>query len=903
MTFYELSWESVEEQELFVAELSDLLEVLEDIWLSEEPDVQAAFRAAHTIKGSAAMVGLEDWSSKAHRLEDRLDQIRQNPESPIEDSLREDVLDFVDFIRQQLSPPQIPDKGLSQKHWRITLAADCTLKGARAFQILKTIADQAQIITSQPSWENKDEMERFDGNAIDVVFEEMPLQSIDWSRVLLSIPEVEHCEEIAQAEEEPKNPVPGVNVAKRREDMIRIHPQVLEDLLDGLGELLMRHAELSHRLTDQSPAVKEALDGVKQIAMNLQDMTLRARMLPLSTLFHQYPRAVHDIAQKLSKDITLSVEGGDTQLDRLVMDRLHEPLLHLIRNAADHGIETASERLRKKKPAAGHIFLKASSRKGRVEIVVGDDGRGIDWNSLRNKAVAEEVMTADQARHASPEALASLLFLPGFSTKEQVTDLSGRGVGLDVVKDTVDQLHGDIRVESETGQGSRFIMELPMTMAILSALLISVGPVVLGIPVLNVERIEPWQEQNIKHTLGSDMIGDNGHPRKVMILGELLKIGPTDPQMIIRVQDGSLKMALVADAVLGQQDVVIKPLGRVMPLMPWMTGACLLGDGRVALMVDIKRLAERLGHSDGTQLPEPTESAESNQSVATSTWLIFGVGSQFYGISVEKVQEVLVRSSVNRIVGQHALIEGVAIIREDSYPVLSGHKLLDASDSSEGGYFIVIHMSQHLFVLSVDTVKEIVSVPWRQIQPVPHQDGMEVIMGLAEVEGAAIQLIDLDAVISGVLPSESGAPEKKDKLESLDGVRVFLADDSRLARQKLVSALTASGAEVSAFEEGQALMAGLTLGGHLPHVIVTDVEMPKMNGYQVLEEVKAQLPQIPVIVHTSLDGRLSKEHCLELGADFVLTKWDVGELVRRVSLASHQGVDDQGGRGHALIAD
>lgn len=905
MTFYELTWDSPEEKELFVAELGDLLQTLEDSWLSGEPDIAAAFRAAHTIKGSAAMVGLDDWSSRAHNLEDRLDQIRKNPDDQLEESLRLDVLNFVDFIRQELNGRVNSEANAesSPQHWRITLSPACALKGARAFQILQRVGELARIVSSRPSGEDIQEFERFDGNTVDVSFEPIGDQPpVDWPEIFRSIPEVEEWEQMESMEEDPKSRGTTAAQAQQRENMIRIHPQVLEGLLDGLGELLMRHAELSHRLNETSPAVKEALDGVKQIAMNLQDMTLRARMLPLSTLFHQYPRAVHDIARKLSKDITLSVEGGETQLDRLVMDRLHEPLLHLIRNAADHGIETASERLRKGKPLAGHIFLQASSRKGRVRIVVADDGRGIDWNGLRNKAVARDVMTADQARNATSESLVAMLFLPGFSTKDQVSDLSGRGVGLDVVKDTVDQLHGDIRVESEPGRGTRFIMELPMTMAILSALLIAIGPVVLGIPVLNVERIEPWHQDDVKHTLGVDMIDDHGHPLKVTVLSQLLKIEGSDPQMVIRVQDGAVKMAFVVDTVLGQQDVVIKPLGRVMPLIPWMTGAALLGDGRVALMMDVKRLAEKVGHNDSTALPEPV-AAENTRQVPGSSWLVFGVGPLCYGISVDKVQEVLLQGPVNRIVGQHPLVEGVTMIREESYPVLSGKKLMDAGDLDDGGYFIVVHMSQHRFVLSVDIVKEIVPIAWSQIQPVPHHDGLEVIMGLAEVGGMVIQLVDFDAVLSEILPNESVAGEQKDHLPSLRGVQVFLADDSRLARQKLTAALINQGAEVTAYEEGQALMTGLAQAQNLPHVVVTDVEMPKMDGYHLLEQVKAEFPGISVIVHTSLDGRLSKEHCIELGADFVLTKWDVGELVRRVGLASHQGMDNKGGRTHALIAD
>ncbi|WP_051351255.1 chemotaxis protein CheW [Sulfobacillus thermosulfidooxidans] len=909
MTFHDLRWDSAEEKELFVAELQDLLQTLEDTALSDDPDIAAAFRAAHTIKGSAAMVGLVEWSTKAHQLEDELDHVRGQDITWDQSDLRQQVLDLVDFIRGELSSSS-PSSNLSPgEHWRIRLDPACALKGARAFQLLNRIQEVAEIVSSTPSLENPAELEQFDDTTVEVVMKIKTGGPVNWPELFHSVPEVESWEKVV-----PKEPdrsasltvTPGGASTTRQENMIRIHPGVLEGLLDGLGELLLRHAELTHRLPDVSSSAKEALEGIKRIAMNLQDITLRARMLPLSTLFHQYPRAVHDIATQLSKDITLSIEGGETQLDRLVMDRLHEPLLHLIRNAADHGIESAEERLRQHKPPTGHIFLKASSRKGRVQIIVADDGHGIDWDRLREKAVKRGVMTREQAESALPDQLVAMLFLPGFSTKDQVSDLSGRGVGLDVVKETLTALHGDIRVESEPGQGTRFIMELPMTMAILSALLIQVGPVVLGIPVLNVERIEHWQQDVVKHTLGAEMIDDNGHPLKVTVLADWLKIPGSRPQVIVRVQDGPLKMALVADTVLGQQDVVIKPIDRVMPFMSWMTGAAVLGDGRVALMVDVKRLVERIGYDEKTSLQQKTVVSEGSTPEAISSWLVFELGAQPYAVSVEKVQEVLVRQPVSRIMGQHPFLEGVTMIRGESYPVISGRKMMDSPQDGESGYFIIIHMSQRRFVLSVDAVKEIIPINWRIIQAVPHYQKTEVIMGLAEVGDRVIQLVDFDATLAAVLPVDTSLPPAQEGPSRLDGVRVFVADDSRLARQKLMTALTEQGALVRAFEDGQALMTAIEEmkdASLRPHVVVTDMEMPRMDGYHVLQAMKSGFPAIPVIVHTSLDGKLSKERCQDLGADFVLTKWDVAELVHSVHLAYHGTMDNKGEKTHALIAD
>lgn len=231
---------------------------------------------------------------------------------------------------------------------------------------------------------------------------------------------------------------------------------------------------------------------------------------------------------------------------------------------------------------------------------------------------------------------------------------------------------------------------------------------------------------------------------------------------------------------------------------------------------------------------------------------------------------------------------------------------MDSPQDGESGYFIIIHMSQRRFVLSVDAVKEIIPINWRSIQAVPHYQKTEVIMGLAEVGDRVIQLVDFDATLAAVLPVDTSLPPAQEGPSRLDGVRVFVADDSRLARQKLMTALTEQGALVRAFEDGQALMTAIEEikdASLHPHVVVTDMEMPRMDGYHVLQAMKSGFPAIPVIVHTSLDGKLSKERCQDLGADFVLTKWDVAELVHSVHLAYHGTMDNKGEKTHALIAD
>ncbi|MCY0881624.1 MAG: ATP-binding protein, partial [Firmicutes bacterium] len=281
-------------------------------------------------------------------------------------------------------------------------------------------------------------------------------------------------------------PSSTISAAGQNLATIRIPAKTLENFLENVGEILLDQARLAHQW-EQNYKVREeegstdyiahkeelfsTLDHLKRLALNLQETILGARMLPLNTLFRTYPRAVHDMAKKLNKSIRLEIYGGETELDRLVMDRLNEPLMHLLRNACDHGLESTAIRQKNGKAAEGVIRLEAFTAQGHVHIQLSDDGAGIDWDKLREKAVQLHLMSPEAATAASTDELTPLLFRSGLSTSEKVTDLSGRGVGLDVVQSVIEQLHGVISLQSIPQHGTTFHLELPMTMAIVSSLL------------------------------------------------------------------------------------------------------------------------------------------------------------------------------------------------------------------------------------------------------------------------------------------------------------------------------------------------------------------------------------------------------------------------------------------------
>ena len=382
---------------------------------------------------------------------------------------------------------------------------------------------------------------------------------------------------------------------------VRVDSGRLDNLMNLLGEIVIGQASL-HRLADDMDedkafSLKNALYGLDRVTREFQEQIMSIRMVPIGGTFDQFRRFVRDTAQNLGKEIKLKIEGGDTELDKTVIEKIGDPLKHMIRIAIDHGIEPAEERRKGGKPSYGTVTLKAYHQEGNVFLDIIDDGRGISLERVRNKAMSLGLITADE--EVTKERLLSFLFNPGFSTAEQVGDLSGRGVGMDVVKTNIEELRGAIEIKTREGEGTLVRIKLPLTLAIIEGMLIRIGESILIIPLLSVVETIQIKERDYKTVEGKgELMLVRGEYISLIRLNELFGIqaGNTNPweALFVIVESDSERIGIMIDELIGQQQIVIKSIDNFITDSRAISGATILGDGRVALIVDIHGLVEEI---------------------------------------------------------------------------------------------------------------------------------------------------------------------------------------------------------------------------------------------------------------------------------------------------------------------
>ncbi|QAT40559.1 chemotaxis protein CheA [Clostridium sp. JN-9] len=503
---------------------------------------------------------------------------------------------------------------------KINLSPDTLLKSARAFLIFKNLEDLGEIIKSVPSAEDI-ENENFEFEINLVLLTTKPIEEV--KDTLLRISEVEEVlienvdlkqqknkaiEKADSAIKEKEAETSKVNQTKakpaakpnakskgsetphkKNHQSVRVDLERLDKFMNMVSELVIHRTRLEqisskYKLND----LYETLEQVARTTSDLQDLVMKIRMLPLDTVFNRFPRMVRDLSVELNKDMELIVKGADTELDRTVIDEIGEPLIHLIRNAADHGIESKEERIARGKDPVGKIKLTAYQEGTKAVIKVEDDGNGIPVDKVRNKAEKMGINTVGM----NDNDIRNLIFMQGFSTNEEVTDISGRGVGMDVVKTKISALGGTVDLISEEGKGSSFIIRLPLTLQIIQALLVKVGQETMAISLGYIDRVIDYSDDLIKKTNNREVIIYNGNVTPLVRLNKRLGIESDDSskKYIVIVKVGEKTIGLLVDSLLGQREIVIKPLGKTLHGLKEYIGATILGDGLVTLILDVASL-------------------------------------------------------------------------------------------------------------------------------------------------------------------------------------------------------------------------------------------------------------------------------------------------------------------------
>ena len=515
------------------------------------------------------------------------------------------------------------EAGLNLFHIKVTLMETCVLKAARSVMVMHALDEVGDAIKSIPPAEDL-EQEKFDRsfdvlvatsadakavqNAVDTVseIEDVHVEAVDPDKVgkekapaaaapVASVPATKPA--APAAKKEAAKPAATAPKKQHQSQSVRVDIEKLDTLMNLMGELVINKVRLeqigqTHRMTE----LMETLEQMDRVTGDLQNIVMKVRMVPVSAVFNRFPRMVRDVSKELGKEINLTIEGEETELDRTVIEEIGDPIMHLLRNSLDHGVESPEKREAKGKPRVGEVGLIARHEGNNVVIMITDDGAGIDADKIRRKAVEKGMISQEEADRLDDADAVRLIFLPGFSTAEQITDISGRGVGMDVVRSKIEALSGHVDVETHIDEGSVFKIKLPLTLAIIQAMLVQVQEEMYAIPLGSIDSTISIEATDIQTVQNKEVIVLRGEIIPIIRMEEALQVPHTkdsDELFVVVVHAGEAKAGIVVDNLIGQQEIVIKTLGNLFAGLKLFGGATVLGDGKVALILDVATMIQQ----------------------------------------------------------------------------------------------------------------------------------------------------------------------------------------------------------------------------------------------------------------------------------------------------------------------
>ena len=563
---------------------------------------------------------------------------KEKPETKEEPEAKEEPLPsedkkWLEIVLQESEIRIIRDeltKGLHVYGITVYVKESCILKAARAFLVFKSLGEHGDIVVSSPSVQDIED-ERFDREFSIYFATKETLEAV--TSVIMRVSEIERAigeviglddpklvlaeenqerqesEQAAKTEENNTQASPvtasAQNAGNRKAQpakpvvnrTVRVDIEKLDVLMNLVSELIIaKNSLVSYSACDDvNGNFNEQIEYLESVTTNLHESVMKVRMVPIESVVNKFPRMIRDLSKSLGKKMELHMSGEETELDRTVVDEIGDPLMHLLRNAADHGLEPNDVRKARGKDETGSIFLDAYQDGNNVVIEVRDDGNGIDVEVVRKKAIERGTITPDQAAEMSDKEIVDLLFLPSFSTAKVVSDVSGRGVGLDVVKSKIEALGGDVSVKTKLGYGSTWTIRLPLTLAIIQALMVVVGGEKYAVALGSIQTIEDIAENEVKYVETKEVINLRGSVIPLIRLHTILDIestkDPSESMVVVIVRKGDALAGFVVDELIGQQEIVIKSLGRyINPTSRMISGATILGDGEVALILDVNVL-------------------------------------------------------------------------------------------------------------------------------------------------------------------------------------------------------------------------------------------------------------------------------------------------------------------------
>ena len=865
----------------FLTETNESLDTVDNQLVRFEQDPNNAkildniFRLVHTIKGTCGFLGLPRLEALAHAAETLMGKFRDG--MPVTGEAVTLILSSIDRIKEILAgleltqaEPEGGDADLIDALHAMVERGMAAMAAAPAEPQIEQGTLTYQVLERQlrPGEVSLDDLERAFRDTATEVAPAVPMQQ--------AAPKPTPKLAIKKAFAEPET-AESDRVANHS---IRVNVDTLEHLMTMVSELVLTRnqlLEISRRHEDTE--FKVPLQRLSNVTAELQEGVMKTRMQPIGNAWQKLPRIVRDLSGELGKQIELEMHGADTELDRQVLDLIKDPLTHMVRNSADHGLETPAERLACGKPEQGTIRLSAYHEGGHIIICIADNGRGLNTERIKAKAVANGLVTESDLEKMTEAQIHKFIFAPGFSTAAAVTSVSGRGVGMDVVRTNIDQIGGTIDVKSVAGEGSSVTVKIPLTLAIVSALIVEAAGDRFAIPqlaVVELVRARTNSEHRIERIKDTPVLRLRNKLLPLMHLQKLLKIDggkPADPEngFIVVTQVGSQTFGIVVDGVFHTEEIVVKPMSTKLRHIEMFSGNTILGDGAVIMIIDPNGIAKALGTTGAAQLEIADENAAMRTLAAEqlTSLLVFRAGSaQPKAVPlalITRLEEIAV-AKIEKSNGRH-----MVQYRDQLMPLV---QMDDVSIVGEGAQPILVFSDDGRSMgLVVDEIIDIVEERLN-IEVGSTHDG---ILGSAVIKGQATEVIDVGHFLPMAFADWFS---RKEMRPSATAQSVLLVDDSAFFRNMLAPVLKAAGYRVRVANNAQEGLVVLRSGQQFD-AILTDIEMPDMNGFEFAEVIKAdqRLNAMPIIALSSMISPAAIERGRQAGFHDYVAKFDRPGLI------------------------
>jgi two-component system chemotaxis sensor kinase CheA len=832
----------------FLAETGERIDLLEPelVRFEREPNnaemLNAIFRLVHTIKGTCGFIGLQRLAKLAHAAETLMGQYRDGAPVTVESvTVILACLDRVKLIlaglEQSGAEPLGSDDDLIKRLERLALPRAGVMQGPVDFSYLGEIGRPLQR-------------------------GEVSLEDLERAWLSAPGPDGLAVREFANRDLPARSPT------------VRVGVDMLENLMTTVSELVLTRNQLLDLVRKNGKSeFKAPLQRLSTVTAELQEGIMKARLQPIANAWQKLPRLVRELSLDLGKSIDLELEGGETELDRQVLDLIKDPLTHMVRNAADHGIESSEERVKAGKPAKGHIKLRAGQEGGSIVIEVEDDGRGLSPAKIRYKALASHLTTQAELDRLSDYDVYKFIFRPGFSTAGEVTEISGRGVGMDVVRANIELIGGTIELKSSSGAGTIFRIKIPLTLAIMPALIVSARAQRFAIPqfsVVELVRVGGSSEHKIERINKTPVLRLREKLLPLLDLAELLGLDEAEWEKnesgdtaltVILMQMGPKVFGVLVESVFHAEDLVVKPMSSMLREIGMFSGNAILGDGSVIMIIDPNALGNAIAAVD---LPEETVDGEAEApNVSTTSLLVFRASTpvlKAVPLSLITRLEEFEADAIERMNGDDLVQYRGALMPivyfEEDRPRKEGMQTV-----------LVFTEADRPVGLAVDEIVDIVEEALT-IEIATDRPGM---IGAAIIRGKATEIVD----VSHYLAKGIGVRLKQGKTAAERDIAVLLVDDSQFFRNMLAPLLEASGYHVTAAGSAEEALA-LKEKGVVFDLIISDLEMPGIDGIAFAEQLKGDVAwgDVPLIALSSYGSPKLIERTLKAGFVSHVGKFD-----------------------------